>query len=535
MSYEENSRVYSAGTKPFVFVSYSHSDKFALQIIDKLIDSGYRVWYDSGLSEHGGQAWTQIITGKVRSCSVFVVLLSANSLASPHVVAEMSIAFERPRTKYKFIPIWITNPISVANTEPEYYLRSTQVLLQDPDSDHSLESIFNLLDKNIFDSCSDRTKISDGGVLESLQEHSHDLDLGEQKNVRVIGPKACKDQLELETVYIPEWLEEIGDEAFRNCPKITHIYIPESVKRIGDSCFRDCTSLQKLTIKGDVEIGERAFENCGKLSEIELPDNLAEIYNGVFNSCKSLTKIKLPKHLSAIGDSAFASCDHLVDIEIPVGVTRIDDQVFAGCSQLAEIKIPNTVTRIGKNVFKDCVSLKSIHIPESVKKMDSGCFRGCTALEKIEVDFKNRYFKDMDGVMFNKNKSTLISYPSQKLDSIYSIPDSVTVIEDWAFSDSPHLEEVEIKDSVEHIGEGAFFRCENLRKLFIPYSVDVIQDTAFRGCSNLKEVKIESESFKDLGWGLFYGCPSDIAIYSDAKQIINYCKERGLTCHKYKR
>ena len=535
MAFELNSRVYDDGSKPFVFVSYSHSDAFALEVINKLIDFGYRVWYDSGLSEHGGQAWTQIIANKVRTSSVFVVLLSPNSLASPHVSAEMSIAFDRDLRKHKFIPIWITEPISVADTEPEYYLRSAQVLLQEPGSDHSLESIFALLDKNIFDSCQDTTDVQDN-VLVKLKEHSHDLDLGKQTEVTVIGDKACKDQLDLETVFIPDWLEEIGDEAFRNCPKIKQIYIPASVKRIGDSCFRDCTSLEKLTIMGDVEIGERAFENCGKLWDIHLPDNLAEIYNGVFNSCKSLVKIKLPKNLSAIGDSAFASCDHLERIDIPNGVTRIDDQVFAGCTALVEINIPDSVSRIGKNVFKDCTSLKSVHIPESVKKMDSGCFRGCSSLERIEVDFKNRYFKDMDGVMFNKNKSILISYPSQKPDKVYEIPDSVTNIEDWAFADSPNLEEVIIKDSVEKIGEGAFFRCDNLRRLFIPYSVDVIQDTAFRGCQNLQEVIIESDSFRkeNLGWGLFYGCP-DVTVYSNASEILKYCDRVKVNCKKRKK
>ena len=219
-------------------------------------------------------------------------------------------------------------------------------------------------------------------------------------------------------------------------------------------------------------------------------------------------------------------------ISIPKTVTRIDDMVFNDCQSLIEVNLPEGVSRIGKNVFKDCCSLKSIEIPASVRKMDPGCFRGCTSLESIVVHPKNKYFKSMSGIMFNKNKSNLLCYPTCLSARSYTVPDSVRVIEDWAFSDSKYLTTVVLPDSVEVIGEGAFNNCSKLKSITIPYSVDTLQDTIFRRCSELKNVYIESESFKDIGWGLFYGC-NDVHVYCVSKPLKERFKSLNIKATLY--
>lgn len=512
------------GKRPFVFVSYSHDDPIVLETVKLLQAHEYRIWYDNGI--HTGDNWGATILKKVQTCTAFVVFLSPESVKSKHVQSEVTIAFRR--NDIAFIPIWITAPCETGSME--YFLSSTQVAFQDDARDHTAEELFHELDRAIPDSLRDAATIKEG-VLIDTQDDVHDLILDE--TITAIGDGACKARINLTKVFIPRSITSIGNEAFRGCSALPEIYVPREVEKIGDSCFRDCVSLKKLTIEENIEIGERAFENCGSLTEIHLPDDLTEIYNGVFNSCRKLKRIKLPASLIALGDSAFASCDALEEIVIPPNATRIDDQVFSGCTSLKNVMLSDSISRIGKNVFKDCVSLESINIPHSVRKIDTGCFRGCTSLKEIVIDRKNRYFKSMNGIMFNKNKSTLICYPTCIEGEVYEIPDSVQVIEDWAFADAKNVKKVIIPDSVERIGEGAFFHCENLEEIVIPYSVDTIQDTAFRGCENLKHVYIAATSFKDLGWGLFYGC-KDVVVHCVSQEVEDYCERVKVKHQRYK-
>ena len=500
------------GKRPFVFISYSRKDSDTVYaVIKKLIDHHYRIWFDLYGIDSGAN-WSETILGKINDCTAFVVFLSPNSIKSNHVRSEVITAFNKD-DKVIFIPIWLSKPCNLEKME--YFLTGHQIAFNSSKKDQTVDELFEELDKSIPDSLRNSSSV-ENGVLTDTEDDIHDLILDE--TITEIGPGACKQRINLAKVEFSKTINRIGNEAFRGCSSLTKIHIPQEVKHIGDSCFRDCVSMKELIIEDDIEIGERAFENCATLESIKLPNDLTEIYNGVFNSCKKLRSLILPKNLIAIGDSAFASCTSLEEIAIPESVTRIDDQVFTGCVNLSNVVLSQNVSRIGKNVFKDCTSLKSIRLPANLRKIDPGCFRGCSSLEKIEIDDKNRYFKSMNGIMFNKNKSTLICYPTCIKDEVYEIPDSVCVIEDWAFADAKNIKKIIIPDSVERIGEGAFFRCENLEEIEIPYSVDTIQDTAFRGCRNLKTVKIASTSFKDLGWGIFYGC-QDVVVYCASSEV----------------
>lgn len=508
------------GTRPYTFISYAHTDKDkVLEILGELIDNySCRVWFDSGL--HSGDDWSQMLTSKIEESTAFVVFLSPNSIASRHVISEISIAFAHENIKV--IPIWLSKPVKIPSNLT-YYLSFTQHAFANATAEPSVAEIVKELDRAIPDSTRDVSKIEDG-VLHSCEDNIHDLILPEE--VVEIADGVCKNKKYLNTVTFSKKLIKIGKEAFRNCTALTKVYIPKNVKYLGDSAFRDCVNIKELYIENEVELGERAFENCRNLHKLSLPKDLKEIYSGLFNSCKSLTHVKLPESLVAIGDNAFGSCDKLESLDIPLSVARIDDSAFVGCASLKEVVIPEGVYKIGKNVFKDCIGLKSISISANLVKIDTGSLRGCISLENILVNPKNKHYKSFEGVMFNKNKSVLICYPPVKENEVYEIPDSVSEIEDWAFSDCRNLKTVIIPDSVQRIGEGAFFHCENLERIVIPYSVDCIDDTAFRGCTKLKEVYIHSKTIKDLGWGIFYGCSEDLVVYYCSDIVKKYCENQ---------
>ena len=514
------------GKRPYVFVSYSHNDQeTVLATIDLLQNKyHYRIWFDNGI--HSGDNWSQRIVNKLDGCSTFVVFLSENSLGSRNVCSEISIAFNS--NKIKMIPVWITPPCPIPG-DIKYFLSYTQHAFEKDPGYHTPEEIADELNVAIPDSLRDASRVNED-VLVDTEEDIHDLIL--DNNIKRIADSACKERIKLTYIEISPSVAYIGHEAFRGCTSLTEVFIPRTVKHMGDSAFRDCVSLRKLTIEEEIEIGERAFENCPLLSDVTLPGDLREIYSGVFNSCRSLTKIKLPESLIAIGDNAFAFCSNLTSIRMPKAVSRIDDAVFSGCTKLSKVVLNDNISKLGKNVFKDCCSLESITVPASLRKIDDGCFRGCSSLKEIVVHPKNKHYKSMNGILFNKNKSVLVCYPPKLEADSYTIPDSIGKIEDWAFSDATNLKSIDIPDSVEIIGEGAFYHCENLESITIPYSVDSISDTAFRGCKNLKEVYIESNSVKDWGWGIFYGCSEDLVVYYCNEVIKEYCESLNI---KHKR
>ena len=114
-----------------------------------------------------------------------------------------------------------------------------------------------------------------------------------------------------------------------------------------------------------------------------------------------------------------------------------------------------SVTSIGDWAFCDCSSLESVIIPKSVTSIGNVVFGGCTGLTALDVATDNPHYCSEDGVLFNKDKTTLIQYPGGKQDA-YAIPNSVTTIEDYAFGNCYGLTSVTIPNSVTSIGGSAF-------------------------------------------------------------------------------
>jgi hypothetical protein len=206
-----------------------------------------------------------------------------------------------------------------------------------------------------------------------------------------------------------------------------------------------------------------------------------------------------------IGNYAFYGCSRLTSVTIPDSVTSIRDHTFQGCSSLTSVTIPDSVTSIGENAFFNCSSLTSVTIPDSVTSIGNSAFQGCNSLETIGVVDGNSEYTSQGGVLFDKNKTTLIQYPASKKNDHYSIPDSVTSIGDTAFWGCSSLASVTIPDSVTSIASGAFYGCSSLTSVTISDSVTSLGDHAFAYCSSLTSVTI-GNSVTSIENGAFYGC-----------------------------
>ena len=381
-------------------------------------------------------------------------------------------------------------------------------------------------------------------------------------SVTEIGGSAFSGCANLKSIKIPNSVTSIDKYAFSGCESLVSVTIPKSVTKIRYNVFNGCTSLTAINVAtenqnyvsvngvlynkdktvlicypagkkdenykipdGVTSIGVFAFSGCASLTSITIPSSVTSIRISAFEDCSSLTSVTIPNGVTSIGDSAFEGCVSLIGITIPDSVTYISDDAFSGCTSLSSITIPDGVTSIGSSAFGGCASLSSITIPDSVTRIDCN-FSGCTSLTAINVATGNQNYVSVNGVLYNKDKTTIMRYPAGKKDKSYKIPDSVTSIDGGAFRSCASLTSIKIPDGVTSIGGSAFRSCASLTSITIPDGVTSIDNSAFEGCASLTSITIPDgvTSIRDR---TFEGCTSltNITIPDGVRSLGNWTFE----------
>ncbi|MDR0715131.1 MAG: leucine-rich repeat protein, partial [Bacteroidales bacterium] len=227
-------------------------------------------------------------------------------------------------------------------------------------------------------------------------------------------------------------------------------------------------------------IGEDAFAYCSGLTSVTIGNSVTTIGNSAFAYCSGLTSVTIGNSVTAIGENAFGDCSELESVIIPNSVITVSTWAFSNCSGLTSVTIGNSVTTVGEYAFSGCLNLTSITIPNSVSTINNFAFFLCSSLTEINVDDTNAAYSSVDGVLFNKGRTTLIIYPGGKAGS-YDIPNSVTTV-----------------------GYSAFYDCNSLTSVTIPNSVTTVDNYAFDGCNGLNSVTNLSATPQNISSSVFW-------------------------------
>ena len=316
----------------------------------------------------------------------------------------------------------------------------------------------------------------------------------------------------------------------------------EAASETSGSCGADLawsydSSTGALTVTGSGSMTDFSYSDTrwggNDIKSVSLPDGLTSIGEVAFRGCTSLSSVTIPDSVTYIGEFAFYGCTSLSSVTIPDSVTSIGSYAFSGCTSLSSVTIPDSVTYIGEFAFSGCTSLSSVTIPDSVTSIEYYAFFGCTSLTAINVAEGNTAYVSENGVLFNKNKTSLIQYPAGKTDSAYTIPDSVTSIGNYAFLSADSLKSIEVSGNNPNFSSrsgclydktGMTLRVcpAGLGTFTVGKDVASVYSGAFSG-NNLNEVVFSEGASATLGEEAFCDCMNlkKIVIESNANVVFN--------------
>ena len=320
-------------------------------------------------------------------------------------------------------------------------------------------------------------------------------------NIQYIGEAAFQKCLGLTELTIPDSVTSIGNRAFASCQNMETLNFPAAKNlkfdTIPSGCFNDCEKLTAITIPSGIKILDTyAFEGCTALSSVEIPATLEEIGGGAFEACTSLKELPIQNTVKTIGDAAFMASG-LTSFAFPESITEIPMYCFSGCPDLVTVDIPNSVTTIKDSAFEGCTGLKSVVIPDSVETIPEFAFCGCSSLESVTIpdsitSIGHSAFSSctsLTNVVIPDSVSSInmLAFQGTAIQSI-TLPCSLNVVKEYAFSNNEHLQSVTFSEGTEYIDSFAFNGCDNIKTVVIPSTVWFIGDYALGGGDNMTDI-----------------------------------------------
>lgn len=352
-----------------------------------------------------------------------------------------------------------------------------------------------------------------------------------EDGVKTIANNAFYRASNLSSVTLPSSLLTLDNGAFRETG-LEEIVIPASVEDTGFQAFSGCASLRKVEVSLGVKaIAKYSFSGCKELSDVTLPSSLEIIDDDAFTTCSSLTSIDIPQSVKSLGNRAFSAAG-LEKITIESNIKSVGDNCFSGCNNLSSVVIEDGVESLGAGAFSS-TAISTITIPESITEIKSSTFKSCLELQEVNLpstllsigdnafDMNPGNRRNINGEIWPDGSLSSITIPDSvqsigidafkatRITSI-TIPKSITVIPERAFSYIMELREINFHEGVTEIASGAFRESilSGSITLDIPEGIVKIGDDAFNGATGINILNLPS-SLREIGARAFANCYKD--------------------------
>ena len=355
-------------------------------------------------------------------------------------------------------------------------------------------------------------------AIETFSDVNIILNLENCTELEQIKHFLSKENYNIKSIKLPNSLKTIGAYSFSNWYGLTEVDIPDGVTTIENGAFsmnmksnwvnnlvryEHISNLSSINIPKSVSsIGDNAFYGTS-IKNINIPDNVTTIGNGAFAYTK-INSITIPKSVTSMSlyfswcenlktvvhslkectGLEFRNCVSLESIILPDGVTTIPREAFYSCKSLPKLDLPESVETIGDSAFVNCEKLTTFLITKNVNQIYGDGFVGCKSI-KLVIDKNNSNYVSEDNILFNFDKTTLISFCNRTIKE-YIVPEGVTTI-----------------------AHGAFIGLDNLYSITLPESLSTIDYCGFSGDNNLSTMTFKSTTPPDGLYGIsdynYYG------------------------------
>ncbi|MCK4552240.1 MAG: leucine-rich repeat protein, partial [Tenericutes bacterium] len=253
--------------------------------------------------------------------------------------------------------------------------------------------------------------------------------------------------------------------------------------------------------KSVTSIGRLAFYNEANVNYLEIPSSITTIDAAAIYSCLELSEVVVDE-----ANSYYSSVD---------GVLFNKDKTvlmyYPSNKPEASYIVPSSVISIGNLAFVLNDNLISITIPRSVERIKEWTFRDYKNFNNITVVEENSYYSSIDGVLFDKDQTTLLIYPLGKSETSYIIPDDVLRIGRLSFVGNLNLVSITLPYGLTYIDNWAFYECANLENVDLPETVTTLGESIFGFCDSMTSIYLQ-DSIVSIGPSLFFGSENFMSI-----------------------